>query len=75
MEGYPFDHAGRGETSLLMALLPEGVDMSQISEEKWYSRSASEATREFGMKGRERILAHLRRALGVEGAKALSARN
>ena len=75
MEGYPFDHAGQGETSLLMALLPEGVDTSRISEDKWYSRSAREATREFGMKGRERILAHLRQALGVETANAQGARN
>ena len=37
---YPFDHAGKGETSLLMALCPEGVDMSRFSEEKWYLRSA-----------------------------------
>jgi creatinine amidohydrolase len=75
MEDYPFDHAGRGETSLLMALLPEGVDTSRISQDKWYSRSAREATREFGMKGRERILAHLRQALGVETANAQGARN
>ncbi len=44
MEGYPFDHAGQGETSLLMALMPEGVDTSRISEDKWYARSAREAT-------------------------------
>src|SRR5665213_3239653 len=37
MDGYPFDHAGQGETSLLMALLPEGVDTSRISEDEWYS--------------------------------------
>jgi creatinine amidohydrolase len=69
MEGYPFDHAGRGETSLLMALLPEGVDMSRISEDKWYSRSAREASPELGMRGRDRILAHLRQALGVAKAR------
>jgi hypothetical protein len=75
MEGYPFDHAGQGETSLLMALLPEGVDTSRISEDEWYSRSAREASQELGMKGRDRILAHLRQALGVERANAQSARN
>ena len=48
MEGYPFDHAGRGETSLLMALLPEVVDKSRISEDQWYSRSAREATQSLG---------------------------
>ena len=75
MEGYPFDHAGQGETSLLMALLPEGVDTSRISEDEWYSRSAREATLELGIQGRDRILAHLRRALGVERANAQGARN
>jgi creatinine amidohydrolase/Fe(II)-dependent formamide hydrolase-like protein len=70
MEGYPFDHAGQGETSLLMALRPEGVDTSRISEDEWYSRSAREASLELGMKGRERILAHLRQALGVGRATA-----
>jgi creatinine amidohydrolase/Fe(II)-dependent formamide hydrolase-like protein len=75
MEDYPFDHAGQGETSLLMALLPEGVDISRISEDQWYSRSAREATLELGLQGRDRILAHLRKALGVERANAQGARN
>ena len=75
MEGYPFDHAGRGETSLLMALLPEVVDKSRISEDQWYSRSAREASPELGIKGRDRILAHLRKALGVERANAPGQRN
>ena len=75
MEGYPFDHAGLGETSLLMALLPKGVDTSRISDEKWYSRSAREASIDLGTKGRDRILEHLRKALGVEQANAQGARN
>jgi creatinine amidohydrolase/Fe(II)-dependent formamide hydrolase-like protein len=75
MEGYPFDHAGQGETSLLMALLPEGVDMSRISEDQWYSRSALQATPELGVQGRDRILAHLRKALGVERASVQGSGN
>jgi hypothetical protein len=75
MEGYPFDHAGQGETSLLMALLPEGVDKSRIAKDEWYSRSAREASVELGIEGRDRILAHLRKALGVERANAQGARN
>ncbi len=51
-----------------MALLPEAVDKSRISEDEWYSRSAREASIELGIKGRDRILAHLRQALGVERA-------
>jgi creatinine amidohydrolase/Fe(II)-dependent formamide hydrolase-like protein len=32
MAGYPFDHAGQGETSLLMALFPEGVDLRPLQK-------------------------------------------
>jgi creatinine amidohydrolase/Fe(II)-dependent formamide hydrolase-like protein len=64
MEGYPFDHAGEGETSLMMALAPEVVDLSKLSEDRWYARSARQASVELGLKGRDRILARLRKALG-----------
>ena len=46
MDGYPFDHAGEGETSLMMALSPEAVDLSRLSEDKWY--------RPFGQAGQRR---------------------
>jgi creatinine amidohydrolase/Fe(II)-dependent formamide hydrolase-like protein len=65
MEGYPFDHAGLGETSLLMALCPEGVDLGRVSDEKWYAREARQASAEFGLVGRERILARLRDTLAT----------
>lgn len=64
MDGYPFDHAGEGETSLMMALSPAAVDLSRLSQDKWYARSARQASVERGLKGRDRILAWLRRALG-----------
>jgi creatinine amidohydrolase/Fe(II)-dependent formamide hydrolase-like protein len=64
MDGYPFDHAGEGETSLMMALLPEAVDLSRLSEDKWFARSARQASVERGLNGRDRILAGLRSALG-----------
>jgi len=60
---YPFDHGGQGEASLMMALCPEGVDMDRLTEEKWYMRSAREASAEFGEKGKALILDHLRVAL------------
>jgi creatinine amidohydrolase/Fe(II)-dependent formamide hydrolase-like protein len=60
MQGYPFDHAGQGETSLLMALCPEGVDLERLSDEKWYTRSARQASAELGAQGRDRIIARLR---------------
>lgn len=63
---YPFDHAGEGETSLMMALCPEAVNMEHFSTEAWYSRSAAKATPERGAKGRDTILAHLRKVLGAK---------
>ena len=76
MEGYPFDHAGHGETSLLMALSPKSVDKSRISMDEWYSPVRPRGERiELGMKGRDSILAHLRKALGVDRANAQGRRN
>jgi creatinine amidohydrolase/Fe(II)-dependent formamide hydrolase-like protein len=66
MQGYPFDHAGQGETSLLMALCPDGVDLARLSDEKWYTRSARDSSAELGAQGRDRILARLRGLLGRE---------
>jgi creatinine amidohydrolase len=60
---YPFDHAGVGETSLMMALFPEAVDLSKASDNRWYTRSAKGATTALGTKGTELALAHLREAL------------
>ncbi len=65
---YPFDHAGQGETSLMMALCPDAVDMQHFNKEKWYSRSAADASAELGAKGRDLILAGMRRALGLKPA-------
>ena len=64
LKEYPFDHAGEGETSLMMALCPEGVDMRRLSPKAWYTRSAENASPELGTKGRELVLAHMRQALG-----------
>jgi creatinine amidohydrolase/Fe(II)-dependent formamide hydrolase-like protein len=63
MDGYPFDHAGQGETSLMLSMLPEAVDMTKIDPVKWYTRSAADASAEFGQRGRDLILARLREVL------------
>ncbi len=60
LKNYTFDHAGIGETSLMMSLCPEGVDMSQLAKDKWYTRTAEEATAKYGDTAKERILEHLR---------------
>ncbi len=62
---FPFDHAGQGETSLMMALCPEGVDMQRLSERTWFARSAAHASPQLGADGRDLILAHMRQALGM----------
>lgn len=62
---YPFDHAGIGETSLMLALCPEAVEMARIDDAKWYTRSAREGTAELGWKGVTMIEAHLRDVLSA----------
>ena len=62
---YPFDHAGEGETSLMLALCPEAVDMARMGDNTaWYTKTAEVATRETGERGRDLILARLRTLLG-----------
>ncbi len=63
IKNYPFDHAAKGETSLMMALCPEGVDMSKLSTEKWYLETAIDASRELGEKGARLVLDRMRRIL------------
>lgn len=60
---YTFDHAGIGETSLMMSLCPEGVDMEKFNDDKWYYASAKDSTKEYGDTAKERILEHLRKIL------------
>ena len=62
---FPFDHAGKGETSLMMALCPEAVDMSQLSSSTWYTRDAVDASVELGQKGRDLILKYMQTCLGL----------
>jgi hypothetical protein len=65
---YPFDHAGEGETSLMLAMCPEAVDMEKHSPERWYTGTASRASAATGARGRELILAHMRKVLGLPAA-------
>ena len=63
IDAFAFDHAGKGETSLMMALCPEGVDMASFDDKLWYARSAQEATPAFGQRGVEMILRRLKTIL------------
>jgi creatinine amidohydrolase/Fe(II)-dependent formamide hydrolase-like protein len=67
---YPFDHAGQGETSLMLALCPEGVDMGRLADGPWYTKTASDASAELGEKGCALILAHMRSVLSPAGPPA-----
>jgi len=60
---YSFDHAAKGETSLMLALCPESVDMSRLSTEKWYLESAREADRDYGQMGADLVLERMRAIL------------
>jgi creatinine amidohydrolase len=66
IQHYPFDHAGEGETSLLMALAPEAVDMKRLAAKRWYTRSARQASVDLGARGCDAILAEMRRVLGAK---------
>ena len=60
---FPIDHAGRQETSLMMAFCPEGVDRKRLSEDKWYCAHAKEADSDYGSAAREMILQGMRQVL------------
>lgn len=66
---YPFDHAGEGETSLMLALCPEAVDMKRHSAKTWYTKTAKKASAKTGARGRDLILAHMRQVLGAKPAR------
>lgn len=60
---YPFDHAGKGETSLMLASLPETVDMARTGGGPWYAASAAQASADLGREGMRLIIDHLRDVL------------
>ncbi|MBE6396611.1 MAG: creatininase family protein, partial [Lentisphaerae bacterium] len=60
---YPFDHAGEGETSLMMSLCPDTVSMDEFDKTAWYAQSALKASKETGDNGVSMILDHFRRVL------------
>ncbi|RJT37550.1 creatininase family protein [Mesorhizobium waimense] len=63
---YPFDHAGIGETSLMLALCPEAVDAARFADNTgWYTASAPDASAEMGQEGVAMILHHLRAILST----------
>ena len=45
---FPGDHAGRLETSEMLAISPESVNMDKIDDSLWFCRAAHQATAEYG---------------------------
>lgn len=63
---FPFDHAGVGETALMMALAPGTVDMARVGDGgHWYTETAPQATAAMGERGVAIALAHLHQCLGL----------
>jgi len=64
LEKFPLDHAGVTETSLMMALCPEGANPYKLSSNgPWYCQSASEASVEHGEAILASALEGMRKAL------------
>ncbi len=63
---FPFDHAGEGETALMLALAPDSVAMDRVRDgDPWWTETASRATAATGERGVDLALVHLRRVLGL----------
>ncbi len=60
---YSGDHAGIAETSLLLALCPEAVDMKYWNNSNWYAESAKESSAEYGFEFKEAMKESLRHKL------------
>ena len=64
IKNYTFDHAGEGETSLLMALVPEGVEMDRVSQNNtWYTNSAYNSSSDKGEAVASKIVNSLKERL------------
>lgn len=63
---FPFDHAGVGETALMLALAPETVEMGRTAENTgWFTRGADDATTALGQRGVAMVLSRVQGILGL----------
>ena len=63
---FPFDHAGQGETALMLALVPETVALERAGiGDHWYTESAAQASVEMGERGVAMAVTHLERCFGL----------
>jgi creatinine amidohydrolase/Fe(II)-dependent formamide hydrolase-like protein len=64
MTQFPVDHAGKQETSLMMAFCPEGVDMTRFTDKKWYAQGAKKASLDYGNSVKAVILRDMKKVMG-----------
>ncbi len=64
---FPIDHAGKQETSLMMAFCPAGVDMKRYSGDHWYAGGAADAEPEYGLAAKRLILKGMKKAIKGAG--------
>ncbi len=60
---FPIDHAGKQETSLMMAFCPEGVDMKRHSKKHWYAQSAMDANIDYSNQAKQMIVDGMKKIL------------
>jgi hypothetical protein len=48
-----------------MALCPEGVDLTRLTDKTWYTRSARQSSAKLGAQDRDLILARLQEMVGA----------
>ncbi len=57
---FGYDHAGMLETSLMLAISPEKVELNKLKDDNfWFTKSAAEANREHGEKALKAIVDYL----------------
>lgn len=61
---YPGDHAGKLETSEVMAIYPELVELDRIDGSIWYARDAVNAGAEYGNAAMEAAVRDIEKTLG-----------
>ena len=60
---YPGDHAGKLETSEIMAIYPECVEMDRVDNSIWFARESVHASAEYGNAALESGADYLERLL------------
>lgn len=59
-----YDHAGKYETSILMSLYPDAVDMSRLGDiDHWFTKAAKDSSKEIGDEMVEKSVEYLLKAI------------